>query len=223
MRLLMLDLDPRLVSAVTRTLDQHGFEVVGVQSVDGAREVVATEHLDAAVLDCDLFDAGALTDFSRVPVILTTSFLESEGRHWSFQHARLLRKPFTSAQLLSLLHDACGTPCSHSIMLVDVLRRAHSDGLNVTLRVGEADIFMEAGELVHAELDGLSGESALARVLSGSQREPFAIPVRATVRTIHRPFQGLLLDLLRNLEERENETTKVTRPRAKPLGKDPLP
>jgi DNA-binding response OmpR family regulator len=203
-RLLMLDLDEHLVAAVTRSLQQEGIDVVPVVSVERAREEAARQHFDVALLDGDLIDAAQLAAFSELPVILTTSFLEPEGQHRFFSRAPLVRKPYTSAQLLSALRATCAAPSFQSVSLLDVLRRANSDGSSLALRVGRAHIFVEAGELVHAELDGVRGERALAEVLAqGAQAEVAPITERARERTIQRPFQSLMLDLLRHIEERE--------------------
>lgn len=211
-RLLMLDFDERLVSAVTRALQHEGVEVVAVANAERAREQALGQRFDAALLDCDLLDASELSAFSRLSVILTTSFLEPEGQHRFFRHARLLRKPFTSVQLLSALRETCGTPSFENPSLVDVLRRAHSDRQDLALSVGRALVFVENGELIHAELDGTSGERALAEVLAQGPHE-VVMPVksRAVTRSIHRPFQPLMLDLLRHIEEREQREIELTR------------
>lgn len=202
-RLLMLDFDTRLVSAVARALRQEAIEVVGVASVQEALDQLSRQPFAAALLDGDVLDDDELAALSVLPLILTTSFLEPEGGHRFFRQARLLRKPFTSAQLLSVLASACGALGPESSGLVDVLRRAHSAGQSLALSVGGALVFVEDGELVHAELGSALGERALAEALAQSERTPIAIPARKVVRTIYRPFQPLLLDLLRHIEERE--------------------
>jgi DNA-binding response OmpR family regulator len=210
-RLLMLDFDEHLVSAVTRTLQQEGVDVVAVQSFERAREAAASQHFDVALLDCDLIDTSELSAFSELPVILTTSFLEPEGQHRFFSRAPLMRKPYTSAQLLSALRATCVPPSLRNASLLDVLRRANSEGSTLSLRVGRARLFVENGELVHAELGGTSGERALSEVLEqGAQDEVESIAERAARHTIQRPFQALMLDLLRHIEEREQRVSTST-------------
>jgi DNA-binding response OmpR family regulator len=200
----MLDFDEHLVSAVSRTLQQEGVDVVAVRSVESARHEAENQHFDVALLDCDLLDAAELAAFSELPVILTTSFLEPEGQHRFFSRAPLMRKPFTSAQLLSALRATSALPGLENVNLLDVLRRANSEAKSLVLAVGRARLFVEDGELVHAEFDGISGERALAEVLAhGAQAEVVTISGQAERRTIQRPFQALLLDLLRHIEERE--------------------
>jgi DNA-binding response OmpR family regulator len=205
MRILMLEYDARLLAAVTRTLEQHGVRVVGTHALDTARRLLAIEHFDAALLDCDSLEPDDLLSFTDFPLILVTSFLGHEGAHRFFGHGLLLPKPYTSAQILSALKDALGTLGSEPQLLVDVLRRAHSDAESVGFCVGEAQLFIEQGELVHAELGGLSGEAALAEVLAEGNPRARRIPARAVERTINRPFQTLLLDLLQRIDEREQE------------------
>jgi DNA-binding response OmpR family regulator len=211
-RLLMLDFDRHLLSAVTRALQHKGVEVVSAGSVERARELVRDQSFDAALLDGDLLGAGELPTFAALPVILTTSFLEPEGGHLFFRHARLLRKPFTSAQLLTALREVCGAPNGENTSLLDVLRRAHGAGATLALRVGEAQLFIERGELVHVELNGSSGERALAELLAeATPAEPAPIAARAPRRSIQRPFQALMLDVLRHLEECEERESELAR------------
>ncbi len=202
-RLLMLDFDTRLVSAVTRTLQQQGVAVVGVQNVELARRHAASKTFDVAVIDADLIEPTELDAFAALPLVLVSSFLEPEGRVHELPNARVLRKPFTTAELLSLLREAFGPLSSEPMLLVDVLRLANTEGRSLALRVGHGEVHLENGELVHAELDGDSGESALAEVLAHAGETPVTIPSRDVKRTIHRPFQVVLLDLLHFIEERE--------------------
>jgi DNA-binding response OmpR family regulator len=201
--ILMLDSDVGLASAVTRSLAQEGMRVVSAADVQDALSRIGSEPYHAVLLDGDLVDAEELARFCVVPVILTTSFSERDGGHRFSRDARLLPKPFTNAQLLSALHEACGAPDLTSESLVDLLRRAHSAGQSVALRIGAGSVFVEHGELVHAELAGLVGERALAQVLAQTQRVPVVIPQREVTRTIQRPFRALMLDMLRHIEEQE--------------------
>jgi|SRR5690349_12812411 len=205
-RLLMLDLDQRLIAAVSRALSQQGVEVIGTSSVAQACASVLDARIDVALLDGDLIDDAELAAFAGLPLLVTTSFLEPEGNHRFFGHARLLRKPFTNAQLLSALQDACRRLGAEPASLVDLLRRAHSDRQDLALRVGEAELFIEGGELIHAERNGVRGERALAEVLAEETQAAVPIAFRRVPRTILRPLRALLLDLLRTLDERERGT-----------------
>jgi DNA-binding response OmpR family regulator len=209
MRLLMLDFDTRLIAAVSRALRQHGVDVVGTQSTEAAVSHAQAQSFDVALLDCDSLDPADLAPFSHVPLILTTSFLEHEGKHRLFGRGLLLHKPFTSAQLLSTLRDTLGVIGSEPAHLIDILRRAHTEAQSVGFSVGEAELFLECGELVHAQLGEMQGEGALAEVLAAGSASMSRIPARNVPRTIHRPFQTLMLELLHRIEVREQRDVAI--------------
>ncbi|MFT3923876.1 MAG: hypothetical protein QM778_15190 [Myxococcales bacterium] len=217
MRLLMLDLDTRLIAAVSRTLRHYGVDVVGSQCIEVARAEVEAHGFDVAVLDSDSLDPADLTAFAKLPLILTTSFMEHEGRHRLFGRGLLLRKPFTSAQLLTTLRETLGSLGSEPMLLVDVLRRAHTEAQSVGFVVGDAELYLEAGELIHAQLGDMQGEGALAEVLAAGHARLSRIPTRDVPRTIHRPFHTLMLELLQRIEEREQrDWATLHAPRSKP-------
>jgi DNA-binding response OmpR family regulator len=210
--IIMLDCDSTLVSAVTRALAQEGMKVTSASDVREALARVSSEVFDAALLDGDMIDAEELARFAVVPVILTTSFSERAGGHRFSREARLLNKPFTSAQLLSALHKVCVALDPRSGSLVGLLRRANSAGQSVAFRVGAATVVVEQGELVHAELGGVVGERALVRVLAQSHHVPVVIPHRDVARTIQRPFRALMLELLERIEEQEQHGSRSDAP-----------
>lgn len=203
-RLLMLDLDSLLVAAIGRALLQEGMTLENVRSGELACRRVLEGDVDVALLDYNLINRTDFPCFAKVPVVLMTSFLESEEEeHPFFRGARLVRKPFTSAQLLTALREALGPLHSEPVLLVDRLLRAHTCGLSVAFRVASGEVFVEQGELVHAELGKLQGEAALAAILADSHNAPLNIPSRSVVRTIVRPFRTALLDALGVVDERE--------------------
>jgi DNA-binding NarL/FixJ family response regulator len=204
MRVLMLDSDRRLIGAVARALECEHVEVHGAESAEQAAEQLLTLSFDAFLIDCDVFDLRQFSSFAGVQVIATTSGV---GAKLS-PNERVLRKPFTSAQLLSALRESCGQPCLESRHLVDLLRRAHDVRRSFGLRVGEAELYMEDGEVVHAAWRSLCGEDALVEALSDVAREVQVMPARAVHRTIHRSFQALLMSVLSRLEERERSLAK---------------
>lgn len=205
-RLLMLEFDPRLLASVRRALVRERVEVVGVDRLEDAEDEADTGHYQVALLDGDLLDPGDLARFGRLPLIVMTSLLARDGAAPAFaldRAFRVLQKPFTSAQLRAALHETVGVVSLEALTLVDLLRRAHSDRRSVALRVGAGEVFVEDGELVHARFAEQAGESALSRMLADATTAPCLIAKRPDARTIHRPFQPLMLDILRGLEEGE--------------------
>jgi hypothetical protein len=206
--LLMLEFDRRLVSAVSRTLRPEAVEVVGVQSFEHAYERTEHQSFDGAVLDRDVLAPHELDAFRPLPLILTTSFLDPHcGGHWPASR-RVLQKPFTSAQLISMLNETFGPLEPRPSSIVDVLRRAHTSRGDVALRVGRGEVYLEGGEVVHAEFGETRGEAALVDVLSEVNPAVVRVARRAAERTIDKPFRPLLLDLLRLIEETEEHSSR---------------
>jgi DNA-binding response OmpR family regulator len=206
MRLLMLEHDPQLVSAVRRGVEANGIELLAARSVAEARARLETEQCDAALLDCDLLGDDELHAFAGLPLILATACLEPAGGHRFFGRGSLLGKPFTSTQLTAALQRACEHVGGRCEGLLDVLRRAHSGAASLTLQVEDALLVIDQGEVAHAERGRQRGEQALVEVLSLAQPAITRLPTRPFVRTIQRPFHTLMLDLLQRLEDREQRS-----------------
>jgi DNA-binding response OmpR family regulator len=202
-RLLMLDLDDLLLAVITRAMQHEGVAVEGVHSARQARRRIGEGAVDIALLDAGLISAADYASLSQVPLVLTSSFPEPEGSRLFARGARFLRKPFTGAELMTALREALGPLHSESLLLVDLLLRAHTAGLSAAFRVGAAEVFMKSGELVHARLGALEGETALAAILADSQHEPRSIAPREVVHSIVRPFRTVLLDALGAVDARE--------------------
>lgn len=203
MRLLMLEHDPQLIAAVKRGLEAYRIEVTAAHGVAEARVQADRQLFAAALLDCDLLGDDELDAFAGLPLILATTRLEPVGGHRFFGRGVLLGKPFTSTQLLSALNQACTHVAGRSDRLLDVLRRAHSAQESFVLRVEDALLIVERGEIVHAERGKQRGEQALVEVLSLPAPAFKRLPTRPYVRTIERPFRALMLELLQRIEEGE--------------------
>ncbi len=215
MHLLMLEFDLHLVSAVARTLRPRAVEVVGVQSVEHAHEQAIAQSFDGALLDRDLLGPNDLGALWPLPLILMTAFLDPHRREAWPAARRLLQKPFTCGQLISAVNATVGPLEPTSLSVVDVLRRAHSAGANVALRVGGGEVFVESGEVVHAQLGPTRGEAALCDLLTAIDPIVRRIDERAVERTIRKPFRPLLLDLLRFIEEKEDRPAPTSAARAR--------
>jgi DNA-binding response OmpR family regulator len=202
-RILMVETDACLVSAVSRALAEYAVILSSVASFDEAVEVLRGEVFALAIVESTLVSATDLKHFSGMPIVVTASFLEPEPARRLARHARLLRKPFTSAELTQVLTEEIGlTVMEHS--LLDVLSRAHNTRRSLELRVGEGELVLEDGEVVHAALAEMCGEAALVEILAGGGRLVHG-PSQSAARTINRPFQALLLDALRHVEAKEGQ------------------
>jgi CheY-like chemotaxis protein len=203
-RLLMVEADAHLVSGVARALLQYGVTITAVATLEQALDRVRRETFALAIIDSNLVSPGELEPFAAAPLVITASFLAPELAQRFARSARLLKKPFTSAELSQVLNEEIGLSVNER-SLVDVLSRGHLSRNSFGLRVGEGgegELVLENGELVHAAFAGIRGEAALVQILAGGGAVVRTAP-RSTARTIDRPFRPLLFDALRHVEEIE--------------------
>jgi hypothetical protein len=89
--------------------------------------------------------------------------------------------------------------------LLDVLQMYHHAGQSLVLRVSgdiEGAVWFQLGELIHAECEGRTGAAALATLLTAERGRIEAAALGPTTRTITAPFDHVLLDGLRAIDER---------------------
>ncbi len=197
-RLLMLDTDTRLIRGVRRALLQKGVEVRAVDRIERAAELARRESFAVVLADSNLVSERDLSLFASIPVVLVSAFLERGPAERLARSARLLQKPFTSAELCQVLEEEMGLP-SRDDSLLDVLSRAHVSKSSFALSVGAGLLVLEQGELVHAMLAEKRGEPALIEILLRGGKVELGT-FGATSRTISRPFRPLMLDALCTLE-----------------------
>ncbi|MGC4092768.1 MAG: hypothetical protein QM756_33775 [Polyangiaceae bacterium] len=200
-RVLMVETDARLISAVTRALARYGVEVCAVDGIERAGELLGRERFALILIDSNLVSERDLPVFAGTPIVITSAFLERTHAERFTRVARLLQKPFTSAELSQVLDDELGlVPSTDS--LLDRLSHAHRGKNSCGLRVGPGELVLEHGELVHAAVAGIQGEAALVEILARGGEVTLGA-VCSSARTIQRPFGPLLLDALRAVEERD--------------------
>ncbi|HET9932471.1 MAG TPA: hypothetical protein VFQ35_17335 [Polyangiaceae bacterium] len=198
MRVLMLDTDARLIRAVRRALEQKGLEVRAVEHLERARELTRRECFALVLADSNLISERDLSLFAGIPVVIVSAFLERAPAERLARRARMLQKPFTSAELCQVLDEEVGLP-PHDDSLLDVLSRAHLSKSSFALSVGAGLLVLEDGELVHATVAEKRGEQALIEILLRGGKVERGAP-SASSRTISRPFRPVMLDALCALE-----------------------
>jgi hypothetical protein len=202
-RVLILDADTTLTSAVSRCLREAGLEVVERHR---AAELAPRGAFDVVLLDWTFRDVLAHVGDARAFVML--SYADPALERELARRFTLIRKPFTSVELLSLLRQELGPLALPHPRLLDALRDAHAHRSDVRLVVGAgAEVQVVRGEIFDARAGGLRGEPALRVLLTRGERaraEPLAGPGMGAVdRTVYRRFQRLLLDLLHQIDEAE--------------------
>jgi hypothetical protein len=92
----------------------------------------------------------------------------------------------------------------HRMSLIDVLQMYHHAGQSLVLHVRgevEGSIALRNGELIHAEHGDLIGMPALVQLLTAKRGQLETSALDQTQRTLVGPFDHVLLDGLRSLDE----------------------
>jgi ActR/RegA family two-component response regulator len=217
--ILIVEDDEQFRAAVARDLSHRGFDVSTVESVADALSRLHQRVFDVLLTDLRLGERDGIDLLGQLTVaapdtrtILMSAFATARDHQRAIElgAVQVLCKPFTSMELTLAIQQAveCETGFRgslHGISLIDVLQMFHYARRSVRVTVGGrvgGEIHIRDGEIVHALQGELVGEEALRRILampSGSIRSG---PLGDTnQRTIERSFQGLVLDLLRELDE----------------------
>lgn len=219
--ILLVEDDEKLRSAVARDLAHRGFEVTAVNSVEDALSRLRQRGFDVLLTDLRMGERDGidllaeLPDVApRTPAILMSAFASARDHQRAIElgAVQVLCKPFTSLELAQAIRQAmeCETGFRgnlHGVSLVDVLQMFHLARRSVCVSVSGrpgGQIHVRDGEVVHAALGDLVGEEALKRILGMPSGAIRSAPLESREQSIERSFQGLVLDMLRGLDE-ENQ------------------
>lgn len=110
----------------------------------------------------------------------------------------------------SATHEAGFSGFVHGVALVDLLQIFHYSRRSLTILVEpDATIHLADGEVVHATSGDLEGEPALSVLLDRIGGRIRTTALGSNARTIARPFNFLLLDALRELDESSRDSSEV--------------
>lgn len=211
-RVLLADGDEVLLLTMSRSLAHFGIEVVACSSPAATRACLEEQRFDLAVIDQrwhSVTRRAEASPASETPLVLmTSSWGPREGRP-SGEGRTLLRKPFSSLELLSTIRRELGLSHIPPASTIDALHRAHAQQQTVCLRAravgedwlaAEACIYLEGGELVHAVFGALDGVRALKEIVRRRAPVVKASPEAAPARSIQRPFRSLIFEILQELD-----------------------
>jgi len=216
--ILIVDDDDALRGSLVRCLKAKGHHVESAASPDEALEHLAKQDFEVMVTDLCMnpSDGVQLIRMARDVSPETTPILMSGSATAREQQAaqdlgavRVLCKPFSSQELAQSIVYA--TECKtgfrghlYGLSLIDVLQMFHYGRRTVRLSIrGLIPGFIQfaEGEIVDAAHGSLQGEPALQSLLAQTSGFIDASPAVECNSTVTRPFQALLLDLLRLLDE----------------------
>lgn len=215
---LIVDDDAHICRALTRALNAHGFESTAAHGYDEAVERLEHRHYDVLLTDLRMGDKDGIALLSKLresnyrsrPILMSAyaSALESQ-QALELGAVRVLCKPLETRDVVEAIQRAADASTTyfgnvHGISLIDLLQVFHYGQRNLTLELLGAPpsvICFRDGQIVDARHGDQQGEPALRAIL----RMPTG-PLRTKslgdfTPTVHRDFQALLLDLLRELDE----------------------
>lgn len=215
---LIVEDDLQFRSALARDLTVQGYQVAVAQSVDEAVGMLAAKPTNILLTDLRIGERDGIDLLGTVREVSpdTRSILMS-GYATARDHQRamelgavqVLCKPFTATELFNALQQAieCETGFRgsvHGLSLTDVLQMFHFGRRSVVIQVGgrvPGRLFFQDGELIHAQIADVVGEAAFKMILqlpSGSIQTSVFTEAPTTIR---KPFDNLLLDSLRTIDE----------------------
>lgn len=215
---LVVDDDAQLRSALARELADQGMAVEVAPSVEEAVSVLGRMNVDVLVTDLRMSDRDGidlLTTARQISGHTRTILMSAYASARDYQTAiqlgavKVLCKPFTPSEMLEAVRQAidCSTGFRgsfHGLSLVDMLQMFHYGRRSLCITVGSVPpgtICFHEGEIVHAQRGDTQGEEALCAILAAKSGSVTTAAAGGGPRTIERPFQGLLLDLLRQVDE----------------------
>ncbi|MET0594503.1 MAG: response regulator [Polyangiaceae bacterium] len=219
---LIVEDDEQLRSAVARDLTRRGFDVTTVGSVDGALARFDDRQFDVVLTDLRMEGTDGIDLLAalariapRTRPILMSAFATARDHQRAVQlgAVQVLCKPFTPAELMRAIQQAVECESGyrgnvHGLSLVDVLQMFHYGRRSLSVFVGGSppgEIHVQDGEIIHASHGDAVGEEALRQILAVPSGSIQTGPFDTAERNVSRPFQTLLLDVLREIDEEKGE------------------
>lgn len=219
-KLLLVDDDPEVSWGLGRFLTRHGWSVVTCGDGFEAIQLLEIESYNALVTDVQMpqLNGLALLEWSKrnrpeLPVIVITAFGSASVRKVCLQKGAFhyLEKPVDPgiiAELLSVLDERdsfSGTvTCVDLFDYIQMMLVSRKKAIVVVQSVdGESGrLFIEGGNIVHAECAGTTGERAFIHCISFSGGSFTSLPwSEPEARSIGKRGDFLLMDAAREKDE----------------------
>lgn len=224
-RVLLVEDDEAFRRSLKRILAEAGYDVTDAGTVDLAQSLVDEQApFDVVLTDLKVGEGNGIDliahlakHSARARPVLMSAFATSRDHQLATDlgAVKVLQKPFEPKTLLSAIKHAVDCDDGfrgsfHGLSLVDVLQLFHMNRRSVTIEVGVGGggaIHMRNGDIVHAKIGPNEGEHALTEILSAKSGAVRTAAAPSTFpETIERPFDNLLLDVLRQVDEQEYGT-----------------
>jgi CheY-like chemotaxis protein len=229
--ILVVDDDDQLRRVVNAELKQREYRVSAAGDVEGAMRCINDEGpFDVLLTDLRMVGRDGIdliAHMQRVDERTRTILMSGYASARDYQSAmdygavRVLCKPFTPDELIAAIEHAvdCETGFRgsvHGLSLVDMLQMFHYARRTITLRIEGPSvrrIDLVEGEIVHAECGEAVGVEALGLLLATHSGTIRTVPrVEGGGPSISVPFEALLLDILREIDEAASEVGSANGP-----------
>src|SRR5690349_7353398 len=215
---LIVDDDAQLREALTRALNAHGFDSESAGGYSEALSCLDQKPYDVVITDLRMGDKDgidlllALRESPRPtrPILMSAyASAKDSQRAYDLGAIRVLCKPFETRDVIEAIERAVDSSTGyvgvvHGLSLIDMLQMFHYGRRSLSLEVlGKVagTIAIKDGEIVDARYGEETGELALRLILTLPAGSLRTRSLQHTSPTIQRDFQGMLLDLLREVDE----------------------
>jgi len=217
-RILIVDDEEDILLGLSRYLKRHGYEVITETSPRKAIEVLSTEPADILITDIKMDELSGLDLIEEakkrnkdIRVIVMTARGSSELERLAIERGAVeyIEKPFDIdylLQVLKKLEKGGFRGVVKELSITDMLNILNVEKANAVINIsstaGTGRIFMENGEIVHAQFGDIEGLDALKAIFS-LEGGTFSVDkgVKPPKKTIDVPFSNLMLEIFAQIDE----------------------
>jgi len=217
-RILIVDDEEDILLGLSRYLKRHGYEVITETSPRKAIEILSTEPADILITDIKMDELSGLDLIEEakkknkdIRIIVMTARGSDELERLAIERGAVeyIEKPFDIdylLQLLKKLERGGFRGVVKELSITDMLNILNVEKANAVINIsstaGIGRIFLEDGEIVHAQFGDIEGLDALKAIFS-LEGGTFSVDkgVKPPKKTIDVPFSNLMLEIFAQIDE----------------------
>ena len=222
-RVLIVDDEETLTWSMARSLsrDKDKYEVIIANNGREALNLLKINNVDLVISDIRMPDINGLDllvkikkEYPQTKVIIMTAYGSSDVQREANQRGSLyyVEKPFEIADIRKIIIDLIGRKKGFrgkvfGLQLTDIIQMNCLGRLTTALiitRDGEKGvIYLNEGEIIHAECGEQKGTEAFYKILSWQEGEFVSnIGVTPPVQTIYQNWEHLLVEAMRRTDDK---------------------
>ena len=221
-KVLIVDDEETLTWSMAKSLakDRDKYEVIIANNGKEALNLLKTNKIDLVISDIRMPDINGLDllvkikkENPEIKVIIMTAYGSSDVQREASRRGSLfyVEKPFEISDIRKIIVDLIGKKKGFQgkvfgLQLTDIIQMnclsRVTTALTITKDSEKGVIYLNEGEVVHAECGEEKGTDAFYRILSWQEGE-FAsdIGILPPVQTIHQSWEHLLVEAMRRTDE----------------------